>query len=492
MRLTQADLIAVERELCKRRLADFVKRAWHVIEPSQPYIHGWHIDAICEHLQAVTDGHINRLLINIPPGTAKSILTAVFWPAWEWGPRGMPNIRFIGASHEEGLATRDNLKMRRLVSSEWFQSRWPVELTGDQNQKTYFENTAAGWRQSCPVRSMTGRRGDRVLWDDPHNVEDAHSKSRLEEAARIFRETLPTRLNNPDRSAIVIIMQRLAGDDVSGEILASDYGYEHLCLPMEYESGRQRSTSIGFVDPRTYDGELLFPERFPAEVVRRDKIIMGTHAYAGQYQQRPMARGGNIIKGEWFARHAILPAIEYRMIYGDTAQKTKEANDYSVLECWGKGYDGKIYLLDMVRGRWEAPELENRTLAFWHKHATEMSAMLGPLRQMRIEDKASGTGLIQKLKRAIPISGIERNRDKYTRVMDVTGYIEAGFVSIPMDASFANDFTAECEAFTANDSHQHDDQIDPMIDAIMDMLQSAECVGVIGVMNQSESARANW
>ena len=195
--LQAADWQAIEREACRRSLATFIRRAWAVLEPGQPYVHGWHVDAMAEHLEAVTAGQITRLLVNIPPGTMKSMMTSVFWPAWEWGPKGLAHLRFIGASHEEGLATRDNLRMRRLVQSEWFQTLWPLTLTGDQNQKTYFENDATGWRQSCPVSSMTGRRGDRVAWDDPHSVEDAHSLAKLEGANRVFRETLPTRLNNP-------------------------------------------------------------------------------------------------------------------------------------------------------------------------------------------------------------------------------------------------------------------------------------------------------
>ena len=199
--LTDADWLAIEREACRRSLVTFIQRAWHVLEPGQKYVHGWHMDAIAEHLEAVTAGQINRLLINVPPGTMKSMSVSVFWPAWEWGPRGMPHIRFIGASHEESLATRDNMKMRHLVQSEWYQRLWPTPLMGDQNQKTYFQNTKTGWRQSCPVGSMTGKRGDRVVWDDPHSVEDAHSDAQLETANRIFRETLPTRRSSAASSS---------------------------------------------------------------------------------------------------------------------------------------------------------------------------------------------------------------------------------------------------------------------------------------------------
>ncbi|MEX1058761.1 MAG: hypothetical protein WED11_13600, partial [Natronospirillum sp.] len=276
--LSSDDWVAIEREYCARSLANFVREAWHVLEPGQPYIHGWHVDAICEHLEAITNGDLTRLLINIPPGTMKSTLTSVFWPAWEWGPKRLPHMRMIGASHEQGLAVRDTRKMRNLITSEWFRERWPIALTSDQNQKTFYENDATGWRQACAVASMTGKRGDRVVWDDPHSVEAALSIAHRETALRVFQETLPTRLNNPDSSAIVIVMQRLHESDVSGFILEDDYGYDHLCLPMEFEPERRCTTSLGFTDPRTEDGELLFPERFSRTTVDRDKKIMGSMA----------------------------------------------------------------------------------------------------------------------------------------------------------------------------------------------------------------------
>ena len=252
-----SDWISLERELCRRSLADFVQRAWHVLEPSQPYVHGEHINAMCRHLEAVTAGDITRLLINIPPGTMKSMLVGVFWPAWQWGPQGLVSNRIIGASHEMGLAVRDARRMRALVTSDWFQSRWPMTMVSDQNQKTYFENDSTGWRQANAVASMTGRRGDVVIWDDPHSVEAALSPAHRETSVRVFQETLPTRLNNPDRSAIVIVMQRLHEGDVSGLILENDYGYEHLCLPMEFDPARRCQTSIGFTDWRETEGELL-------------------------------------------------------------------------------------------------------------------------------------------------------------------------------------------------------------------------------------------
>lgn len=465
MLLTEEDWLNIEREECKD-LAYFVRRAWKSLEPAQPYSHGWHIDALCEHLQAVSAGQITRLLINIPPGTMKSMMVGVMWPAWEWGAMGRKSMRIIGASHEAKLATRDNLHMRRLVASPWYQSLWPTVLTTDQNEKTFFQNMDMGWRQSCAVTSMTGRRGDRVIWDDPHSVEDAYSPAALETATRVFRETLPTRLNNPDSSAIIIVMQRLAEDDVSGVILGGDFGYEHLMLPMEYEPGRKCATSIGFTDPRKEDGELLFPARFSRETVDRDKKIMGAHAVAGQFQQRPNPLGGGIFRDEWWRYYRATPPLEYRTIYADTAQKTKEANDYSVFQCWGKSTMGQAVLIDQIRGKWEAPELLAQARAFYAKHKAAPST--GKLRAMKVEDKASGTGLIQTLKReGVPVIAIQRNTDKVTRAMDVLPMIESGNVLLPEDAPWLSEYLAEASGFPTG---AHDDQLDPTMDAIGDML----------------------
>ena len=361
-KLTNEDWLGLERELCARSLSEFVRQAWPVLEPGNPYIHGWHVDALCEHLEAVTSGEIKRLLINIPPGTMKSMLTGVFWPAWEWGPKGLANNRFIGASYEESLATRDNRRMRHLVQSEWFQSLWPVSLIGDQNAKTYFENDKTGWRQSCPVKSMTGKRGDRVLWDDPHSVESSLSDAHRQTALRVFQETLPTRLNHPDRSAIVIIMQRLHERDVAGYILGEGLPYEHLCLPMEFEPERRCTTSIGFSDPRTKPDELLFPERFPESVVSEykgdgDSAGMGEYAYAGQMQQRPAPRTGGFFDWEKLKVTNKPPEVERIIRYWDKAG-TEDGGAYTAGVKMGRTKDKRYIVLDVVRGQWAASKRE--------------------------------------------------------------------------------------------------------------------------------------
>ncbi|QDP67011.1 MAG: putative terminase large subunit [Prokaryotic dsDNA virus sp.] len=463
------DMREIDRELSSRSLAGFVRRAWSQIIPDRLQWN-WHIEAVCEHLEACATGDIKRLLVNVPPGTSKSTLIGVMYPAWLWGPAGQSNHRYIGAAHEQNLAIRDNRMMRELITSEWYQSIWPLGLKGDQNEKLYFENERRGFRQACAVKSMTGRRGHTIAWDDPLSPEKAHSVTERETAIRILSETVPTRLNDPARSNITVVMQRLHEGDPSGHIIASELGYDHLCIPMEFEPERRHYTSIGWTDPRTEPGELLDPVRFPPEVIERDKKAMGAYAWAGQMQQRPSPLGGGILKDEWWNYYDVLPRLTHRTIYADTAQKTKEQNDWSVFQCWGKIREtGQIVLIDQVRGKWEAPELLTQARAFWNKHKSYPgeSRMIGALRAFKVEDKVSGTGLIQTLKReGIPMLAIQRDTDKITRALDAAPQIEAGNVMLPRNASFLSGLLAEASAFP---NGVHDDQLDPMFDAISEM-----------------------
>jgi predicted phage terminase large subunit-like protein len=473
MKLTSSDILSAERELCRRSLAHFARRAWHVLEPATPLKWGWALDAICEHLEAVSSGEIKRLLMNVPPGSMKSLLTGVILPAWEWGPIGKPELRYLGTAHKQDLAVRDNMKCRRLIQSPWYQARWPVVLTGDQNAKTKFENDRTGFREAMAFESMTGSRGDRVLLDDPHSVDDANSAKKLESCVQTFREALPSRVNN-DQSAIVIIMQRLHEEDVSA--VALELGYEHLCIPMRYEGRKVISTALGTQDPRTTDGELMFPERFPEEQVVKLEQSLGIYATAGQLQQGPAPRGGGIFKDEWWRYYRQLPEMEYRMIYADTALKTEERHDFSVFECWGKGKDGKAYLIDILRGKWESPQLKAQALSFWARHKAKTN---GSLRKMKIEDKASGTGLVQQLKQeGVPVEGIPRDKDKTTRGYDAAPMIEAGNVYLPESHPELSVFLAEANKFP---NAKHDDTIDPMMDAIYDILVKPQPIIYTGI-----------
>lgn len=463
--LTEADWLAIEREACKRSLSTFTQRAWKVLEPSQPYIHGWHMDAIAAHLEAITAGQITRLLINIPPGTMKSMSCCVFWPAWEWGPRGMPSMRFIGASHEEGLATRDNVKMRRLVQSDWYQRLWPLKMQGDQNAKTYFENERTGWRQSCPVKSMTGRRGDRVVWDDPHSVEDSHSAAALEEANRVFRETLPTRLNSPEHSAIIVVMQRLSEKDVSGVILAEELGYEHLCLPMEYE-GPRKATVIGFTDPRRQEGDLLFPARFPRAVVDRDKKIMGAYAVAGQLQQRPAPPRGGEFETGMIEIVDVVPAGAVQWCRGWDLAATEGAGDYTAGVKIGKLNDGRFIVAHVERQQYGTTKRDQFI------KSTASGDGMGLVKQSLPQDPGqAGKGQVLALTSMLAghnVHSSPESGDKIVRARPFASQVNAGNV-LMLRAPWNKEFTDELQLFP---NGKYDDQVDAAARAFIGLLGS--------------------
>jgi predicted phage terminase large subunit-like protein len=451
--LTPQLKIEIDKELSSRSLAEFVKRAWHVLEPGQELKWNWHADAICQHLEAITYEQINRLLINIPPGTMKSSLVSVFWPAWEWGPKGMDYLRIIGASHEAGLATRDSRKMRNLVTSEWYQQRWPITLTGDQNQKTYYETTTTGFRQSCAVKSMTGKRGDRVIWDDPHSVEAALSQLIRETAIRVFKETLPTRVNNPDKSAIIIVMQRLHEDDVSGHILSEKLDYEHLCLPMEYEKGRRCKTSIGFKDPRKKKGELLFPQRFPREVVERDKKTMGKYAVAGQNQQRPAPRSGGFFEWEKLKTIEELPKNITKWVrYWDKAG-TEDGGAFTAGVLMGITSENDFIVADVVRGQWAASKREKSIKATAHVDGKKVKIWIE--QEPGSGGKESAESTIKRL-RGFTCKAERATGDKAVRAEPYSVQVEAGNVYV-LNRDWTKEFIDEHKTFPVG---KYKDQID--------------------------------
>jgi len=466
----------IEKLECEESLEDFTKAAWHVLEPAQPYVYGWAMGAVSEHLEAVTHGEIIRLLINVPPGFRKSLSTCVFWPAWEWGPMNLPHHRFLGSSYSEDYAVRDNSRMKMLVESEWYQERWPLPLIKAGERK--FENAHHGWRQGVPFSRLTGGRGDRVIIDDPHSTEMAESPAERLRTSRIFLESVPTRLNNPSKSAIIVIMQRLHEEDISGVILSKELGYEHLCLPMEFEPQRRCVTSIGFVDPRTTEGELLFPERFPREVVERDKRTMGPYAVAGQFQQRPEPRGGGIFKREWWEiwppadwpEHMIpkvgervaYPEMEYVIASVDTAMTTKEENDWSACTIWGVWRDHKDAPKLMLMAAWQ-DKLEFSPL---------VEKIISTCRRWRvdrllIEAKANGISVGQEIIRLCGEEefGVTLNQvkgDKLARAYSVQHVFSSGLVFAP-DKQWADMVLDQMATFPRS---AHDDLVDSCVQAV--------------------------
>lgn len=408
MDLSREDAHALERALCEDSLLDFMRFGWHALEPGVDFVTGPAIETMARHLEAVTRGEVRRLLMNVPPGFTKSMMTNVFWPAWEWALgvkhkrctktkcvhdsdrcyRGLDSHRFISASYEKTLATRDLVRCRDLITSEWFAGHWPIEFKDDENQKTRYENTSTGWRQAASVGSaLTGHRGDRIIIDDPHSVKTAESEAERMESLRWFTETVPTRLNKQGESAIVVIMQRLHEQDISGLIIR-EFGdeYVHLCLPMEFEAGNRCYTRVPIegvaakrmrrikdeADPlprwepssdgqvvwpqdwRKDEGELLWPARFPDHAVESLKLAFraqgGTYAEAAQLQQRPVPRGGGMFQRDDFTFVDDAPSDFLAIVRGWDLAATKKG-DWTVGVKLGITAEGHVYILDRVRMR---------------------------------------------------------------------------------------------------------------------------------------------
>lgn len=452
-------------------LGGFVREAWHVLEPSQPYTHGWHVDAITDHLEAVTHGQITRLLINIPPGTMKSLLTSVFWPAWEWGPMGLAAYRYLTTSYAEKYVKRDSRRMRDLVASEWYRALWP-EIELQRAGEMSFANTKTGGREGVAFASLTGGRGDRVIIDDPHSTETAESDAERESTTRIFRESVPSRLNNPEKSAIVVVMQRLHEKDVSGQILSLGLGYDHLMLPMEFEPARRCKTSIGFKDPRSQEGELLFPERFPRSVIDRDKKVMGTYATAGQFQQRPAPREGGMFKRGWFDVVDAAPATANKVRRWDFAatdprEKKKQGGDPD----WTVGLllseQGGIYYVESVVREQESPAGVEKLLKNTAAQDGKGIKVVIP-QDPGAAGKSNAAHLI-KLLVGWDIRAVLETGSKEVRANPVAAQAEAGNIKL-VRGSWNEAFLDEVSMFP---NGSHDDQVDGLSGAFAELVTTS-------------------
>lgn len=493
------------KEAAETSLVEFIKQAWHVVEPGQDYCHGWHVDMIADHLEAITDEVMidedtfyNRLLINVPPGHMKSLLVNVFWPSWEWGPRNMPHLRYVCTSHSQNLAVRDSTKMRRLIQSDWYQERWGdrVKLTGDQNAKTKFENTATGFREAVAFESMTGVRGDRVIIDDPHSVDSAQSDAMRQSTIETFLEAVPSRLNNPEKSAIIVIMQRLHEEDVSGVILDRELGYDHIMLPMRFDPARAMPTMLGIEDLRQEEGELLFPQRFPEDVVARDERVMGPYATAGQFQQSPEPRGGGIIKREYWQlwKQPSYPPFDYILASIDTAYTSKTSNDASAMTVWGvwSGGDQTAQITRVPTREGEMMAALQRTYTEEHpkcmliyawNERLEFHDLIERVRdtmlqwrveKLLVESKASGISVAQELRRVynydeFTVQLIDpKGNDKMSRVISIQPLFSNGLIYAP-DKTWADLVINQSAQFPKG---KHDDMVDSMTMALRYMRQN--------------------
>ncbi|WP_411022096.1 phage terminase large subunit [Salmonella sp. ZJHZ21_0198] len=450
------------------------------------YETGWFnelLSAELDHfLEEVEAGNMPRLMIFAPPRSGKSEKASRRFPAYVLGKH--PDWNVIACSYSSDLANRMSRDTQRIVGSKKYADVFPdTTLPSGRSGAGGAIRTAELWevvnangelhggsyRAAGVNGGITGQGMNIGIIDDPAKDYKTASSPTYQEAVIDWYDTTFFTRADPKINGIIIILTRWHKDDLAGQLLKkAEEGGEQwrvVSFPMEAEK-----EEIHELKGKTYllrkPGEILFPERMPQEFVDKAKQ-RGSLVWNALYQQRPTAKGGGLIKSEWFGEYRELPVMKFRAVYGDTAQKTKEANDFSVFEHWGLGVDGYMYLIDMIRGKWEADELKRRAVAFWSKCKMLRN---GPLRHMAIEDKASGTGLIQSIRKdaLCPVKAIQRDKDKYTRLMDTQGYIESGYIKLPANADFINDFLVEMEAIN-HDFNTHDDQLDPMMDAITEM-----------------------
>ena len=355
--------------------------------------------------------------------THNSLMTNVFWPAWQWSAAGEPGKRFINFSYSSLLTERDNQRMLDLIESQKFQDLWGHKFTMRQKGVTKISNNKFGWKFASSVRGTgTGERADVVILDDPHNIKEGESQTIREETVRWFREAMSNRLNHMTKSAIICIMQRVHESDVSGTIITEDLGYDHLMIPMLYEDGRHCVTSIGWSDPRSIDGENFWIERFPPAAVE-ECLKLGDHAFAAQYQQRPSPRGGGIFKNEywnvWEPDDGKYPTFDFILASVDPAYTHHDENDPSAMTVWGLNYadDGtpRVFLIaawrkwlqlhgpDLIQEWGEPPELflERQKKAWglveWIGHTCKRFHV----DRLLVEAKASGISVVQELQRLL-------------------------------------------------------------------------------------------
>ena len=347
--LSEADLITVAKYHYQHSFKSFVRDAWHIHHPNTPFIDNWHIGAICEHLEAQSRGEIQRLIINVPPGAMKSLTAGVYWEPWEWLTN--PSIQVVAMAANEALSIRDNQRARWLIDSPWYQRMNPIKLKSDANSSGKYYNEDMGFRWAIPFTSITGFRADRVVIDDAISASNAASDTERHKVNEAFWTNVITRLNDPKRSTLTIIQQRLHEDDLVGNILASDqaHRWEKLILPME-RTTTYYTTKIGFSDPREV-GELLFPDRWEDEDIAEFKSR--PYDWASQHQQDPVPTKDGLFRKEWIDDNlydeADLPKDLLYYLVSDHAVSDGSKNDYNVVLLIGLNSDKDIFVIDHFR-----------------------------------------------------------------------------------------------------------------------------------------------
>lgn len=467
--------IKLDREAVRRfGLYEFVRMSWHCVE-SAPFDDNWHIELICKHLEAVTRREIKRLIINIPPGCMKSLLVSVFWPVWEWISH--PERSWMYASFDASLSRRDAVRAMELIEHPWFRARWPELAIGYGRKATsateYYSNSG-GLRFSTSVAGRsTGWHGDTQVVDDPIKPKDTKGGSeatgvKLKEARDWWTGTMASRQKVPETFARVIVMQRLHEEDLSGVCIASGE-YVLLRLPMEFEVDNACVTKWGR-DPRTVEGELLWPSRYSAEKVKelQDSVKgLGAADYAAQYQQRPMPKGGGIFKHSYFVkRYTSIPSdFQWLQSWDMRFKESTTSGDMVVGGVWAYK-NAQFYLVKVYRGRWSFTE----TIA-----AMQLAIVEFPQATLKlVEDKANGPAIVNILKTEIDgLVLVDPQGGKEARANAVSPLFEAGNVWLPDESLMELWVDGYIEEMCAFPRGRFDDQVDMTSQALVRLKASA-------------------
>lgn len=439
----------------------FIHLAWPQVEPSIEYQDNWHIADICKHLEAVSRCEIRDLIINVPPGCMKSLLVCVFWPAWEQ-IRSSAQTSYIYSSFDNRLTLRDSLRTKELIESTWFQERWgsrSLKVVSDDSKS----NSASQWYlhggamriSTSGMGKATGNHADIAVSDDPLKAQDL-GEAKLEQARRGW-DALASRRKNPATFRRVLIMQRLHENDLAGQLLKEEPDAVHLCYPMEFEADNPCKTKWGG-DPRTEEGELLWPARYPAESIAQIKRSMGSAEYATQYQQRPNPPGGGIFQRAWLLRRwkALPKGVRLYQSWDMRFKDDPTSGDWVVGQLWGY-HDNDFYLVDETRGRWGFNETCAALQTFSAKHPKA--------RLKLVENKANGPAVCAALKRTITgIVLVDPEGGKIARANAVSPIFESGHVLFPYgEHEWLDDVFHELEVFPRG---RHDDRVDAATQAI--------------------------
>ena len=452
-------LLTVEtREAAENSLYSFYSQAWSVFE-TVPFLGNWHLQCICEHLEAVLRGDIQNIIFECPPRCSKSSIINIAFPVWCWLQHSQ--TKFITAAHGESLAVRDSVKSRQLIDSPWFQRNWGdlVKLKLGVNQKMKYENEENGYRIATSVGGRgVGEGYDILIVDDPHKPSEINSAAALNSVLEWWTGTMPSRANSPT-SKRVVMHQRLSDADLIGHIKSNEEGlWEVITLPMEY-SPTTFVSCIGWSDPRKHEGETLWPERFPPFELSRLKKELGSFGYSAQYLQTPVSKEGGIIKKDWFNYYPTIFSSytlkEFQLIIQSWDLSFGNTGDYTVGQVWGRRGPNK-YLLDQVRGKW--------TFTEQLREIRNLNARWPQTRIILVENAANGAAAIDTLKREIPglipINPKEiGGGDKETRVSACSLDFEAGNIYVPSHqiAPWIGDFIHELTTFPRA---KNDDQAD--------------------------------